>query len=83
MDEFVKLYEEYRGSRPMRLIFKRIETGIPRWRAHVFEEGTAPTGGDMELLFAEDVNREECLKKAAAMLRRRIENEQKAEKKAV
>ena len=83
MDEFMQLYEQFRGSRPMNMSIKEIKAGIRRWRIHIFEKGTAPTGGDRELLFAEDPSKEKCLQKAINIMRRRMEHEQKAEKEAV
>lgn len=79
----MKTYEEYRGSRPFNLLFNFIESGIPRWRLHIFEKGTAPSGGDREILMVENKNKEDCLSKAAGILRKRIESEQEASKKAV
>ena len=72
MDEFMRIYEEYKGSRPMYLIVKHIDSGIPRWRIHVFEKGTAPAGGDMELIFAEDPVKEICIHRAIEQIKRRM-----------
>lgn len=83
MDEFMRIYEEYKGSRPMNMIVRHIDSGIPRWRLHIFEKGTAPAGGDMEILCIEKPTKEECLGRCAEILKERIRNEQKAKEKAV
>lgn len=42
MDELETLFEEYKGSRPMNMTKEHIETGVPRWRIHIFEKDAAP-----------------------------------------
>lgn len=83
MSEFMAVYGEYAGSRPMNMSLKEITTGIPRWRLHIFEKGTAPNGGDMELLCVEKPTKAECLARGTVILKERLRNEQKAKKKAV
>ncbi len=83
LDNFMAVYEEFAQLRPLYMSFKEIKTGIPRWRLHVFERGTAPTGGDMELIFIEDPDKAECLRRGIKALKERVKVEQKAEKKAV
>lgn len=75
MDEFMAIYEKYAGSRPMNMSLKEIKTGIPRWRLHIFEKGTAPNGGDMELLCIERPTKEECLQEGTRKLKERIKGE--------
>lgn len=83
LNEFMAVYEEFAQLRPLYMSFKEITTGIPRWRLHVFERGTAPTGGDMEILFIEDPDKAECLRRGIKTLKERVKVEQKAEKEAV
>lgn len=83
LNEFMAVYEEFAQLRPLYMSFKEIKTGIPRWRLHVFERGTAPTGGDMELLCIEDPDKAECLRRGIKTLKERVKVEQKAEKEAV
>ena len=70
--EFEKVYEEFKGSRPMYKSLKCIGTGIPRWRLHILEKGTAPMGGDMELIFVERPTRDECLRSGIEAMRKRM-----------
>lgn len=81
--QFEQIYEEFSAGKDMIKTFEHIDTGIPRWRLHIFEKGTAPSGGDREILMVENKNKEDCLSKAAGILRKRIESEQEASKKAV
>lgn len=83
LGNFMAVYEEFAKLRPLYMSFKEIKTGIPRWRLHVLERGTAPTGGDMELIFIEDPDKAECLRRGIKALKERVKVEQKAEKKAV
>ena len=83
LENFMAVYEEFAKLRPLYMSFKEIKTGIPRWRLHVLERGTAPTGGDMELIFIEDPDKAECLRSGIKALKERVKVEQKAEKKAV
>ncbi len=83
LENFMAVYEELAKLRPLYMSFKEIKTGIPRWRLHVLERGTAPTGGDMELVFIEDPDKAECLRRGIKALKERVKVEQKAEKKAV
>lgn len=83
LENFMAVYEEFAKLRPLYVSFKEIKTGIPRWRLHVLERGTAPTGGDMELIFIEDPDKAECLRRGIKALKERVKVEQKAEKKAV
>lgn len=69
-EEFEELYSQLSGSRPLYKSLKQITSGIPRWRLHVFEKGTAPTGGDREILCIERPIQEECLKEGMQPLRR-------------
>lgn len=71
MDELERLFEEYKGSRPMNMTMEHIETGIPRWRIHIFEKGTAPVG-DREILFVEDKDHNMCIQKTMEGIRRRM-----------
>lgn len=83
MEEFMKVYEAFKGSRPMKMSMVHLDSGIPRWRIMIFETGTAPSGGDMQLLHAEDPSKEECIRKAIENLNRRMQLEQEASQKAV
>lgn len=74
-EEFEKLYAQISGSRPLHKSLKQITSGIPRWRLHVFEKGTAPSGGDRELLCVEKPTKEECLRETARKLKERINSE--------
>ena len=60
-DEFMVVYEELAGSRPMYMSLKEHKEGIPRWRLQVFERGTAKIGGDMLILCIENQTKEGCL----------------------
>lgn len=71
MDELETLFEEYKGSRPMNMTKEHIETGVPRWRIHIFEKDAAPVG-DKEILFVEDKDHNMCILKAIEGLRRRM-----------
>lgn len=83
LDDFMAVYEEFAKLRPLYMSFKEIKTGIPRRRLHVFERGTAPSGGDMELLCIEDPDKSNCLKRGIKTLKERVKVEQKAEKEAI
>lgn len=83
LDNFMAVYEEFAQLRPLYMSFKKIKTGIPRWRLHVLERSTAPTGGDMEILCIEAPNKAECLRRGIKTLKERVKIEQKAEKEAV
>lgn len=83
IDEFMAVYGVYAGSRPMHMSLKEIKTGILRWRLHIFEKGTAPNGGDMELLCVEKPTKAECLERGISILKERLRNEQEKEKEAV
>ena len=72
LSEFDEVYSQLYGSRPLYVSLKHIMTGIPRWRLQVFEEGTAPTGGDMLLLCIERPTEEECLRVGTEELRKLI-----------
>lgn len=74
-EEFERVYAELSGSRPLYKSLKHITTGIPRWRLHIFERGTAPNGGDMELLCVEKPTKEECLQEGTRKLKERIKGE--------
>lgn len=74
-EEFERAYAELSGGRPLYKSLKHITAGIPRWRLHVFEKGTAPTGGDREILCIEKPTQEECLKEGTIKLKERIKSE--------
>lgn len=74
-EEFEELYSQLSGSRPLYKSLKQITSGIHRWRLHVFERGTAPTGGDREILCVERPTQEECLKEGIKTLKERIQGE--------
>lgn len=73
--QFEQLYEEFSAGKDMIKTFEHIDTGIPRWRIHIFEKHTAPSGGDREMLFAEDPDRDKCLQKAIDLLSTRMRHE--------
>lgn len=75
IDDFMAVYEEFAKLRPLYMSFKEIKTGIPRWRMHIFVRGTAPSGGDMELLCIEDPDKSKCLKRATNTLKERVKVE--------
>lgn len=60
-----------KGSRPMNMTKEHIETGVPRWRIHIFEKDAAPVG-DKEILFVEDKDHNMCILKAIEGLKRRM-----------
>ena len=69
MDEFMALYSQLSGSRPLYMSLEHIKTAIPRWRLQVFEKDTAKTAGDMLLLCVEKPTQEECLRKGVEILK--------------
>lgn len=71
-EEFERVYAELSGRRPLYKSLKHITAGIPRWRLHVFEKGTAPTGGDRELLCIERPTKEAALAAGGKILRERM-----------
>ena len=75
LENFMAVYEEFAKLRPLYMSFKEITTGIPRWRLHVLERGTAPTGGDMEIICIEDPDKSECLRKGIKTLKERVKVE--------
>lgn len=75
LDEFEELYSQIAGRRCLHKSLKEIKTGIPRWRLHILEKGTAPNGGDMEILCIEKPTQEECLQEGARKLKERIKSE--------
>lgn len=74
-EEFEEVYAKFTGSRPILKMLNHITSGIPRWRLHIFERGTAPNGGDMELLCIEKPTKEECLQEGTRKLKERIKSE--------
>lgn len=74
-NDFMAVYEEFARLRPLYMSFKEIKPGIPRWRMHIFVRGTAPSGGDMELLCIEDSDKSKCLKRATNTLKERVKVE--------
>lgn len=75
LNEFMAVYEEFAKLRPLYMSFTEITKGIPRWRLHVLEKGTAPNGGDMEILCIEDPDKRECLKRGIKTLKERVKIE--------
>lgn len=75
INDFIAAYEAFAEGRPVNFSFEKIKTGIPRWRMHIFERGTAPTGGDRELLCVEEPTKEGCLKKSIERLQNMMREE--------
>lgn len=71
MDELLKEYDKYSMGRPLTIFIQRLLRGIPRWRITILEVDGAPAG-DKELVFAEDPDREECIRKAMESMKERL-----------
>lgn len=71
MDEFIKLFEEYRKDRNISLSMEQVQSGISRWRIQAFEHNVVPEPytGDRQVLFAEDADKQICIEKAIRALK--------------
>jgi len=62
MNAFMEEYEKATQHAELYMKLGKIDSGIPRWRLHVFAKDAAKTGaGDMELICIEKPTKAECL----------------------